>query len=324
MTATRPNPDPMSARYRHFERLKSACQRLAPLPTAVACPEDRNSLAGALQARDEGLIDPVLVGDPNRIAQAAELAGQVIGSTEIVAADGEAACAGRAVGLVHDGRVRAVMKGNLHSDTLLAQVVRREGGLRTTRRISHVFVLDVPGFDRLLHVTDGALNIAPSLEAKVDIAGNAIELARACGAEPPKVAALSAVETVNPQMPSSLDAALLARMAARGQISGALVDGPLAMDNAVSIDAARIKGIDSEVAGRADVLLVPTIEAGNMVVKALTFVAGGETAGIVLGAQVPVMLTSRADSALAREISCVLALLLDDFRRQGHSLLASS
>lgn len=307
------------ADFPNFARLRAACRGIDPMPTAVACPDDANSLGGTLAAMRGGLIDPVLVGDPARIRAAARALGADVDEARIVAADSEQAAARAAVALAAEGRVRAVMKGNLHSDTLLGCVVARDAGLRTERRLSHVFVVDVPRFGRLLHVTDGALNIAPDLVAKIDIARNAIDLAAACGASPPRVAALSAVETVNPQMPSSLDAALLTRMAERGQIRGALLDGPLAMDNAVDEQAARVKGITSEVAGRADVLLVPTIEAGNMVVKALTFVGGGETAGIVLGARVPVMLTSRADSPLAREMSCVLALLFDDWRRTGAS-----
>ena len=304
------------------------------MPTAIVCPDDANSLQGALTAQRAGLIVPLLIGDPARIRAAADAAGADLSGIELIdacdvagsSAPGSTASAA-AVALVQQGRARAIMKGNLHSDTLLGQLVRRDSGLRTGRRLSHTFVTDMPGFDRLLQVTDGALNIAPDLATKVDIAVNAIELAAACGAQPPRVAVLAAVETVNPQMPASVDAALITRMADRDQIAGlpaggALIDGPLAMDNAVDAAAARTKGIRSSVAGHADVLLVPDIEAGNMVVKALTFVAGAETAGLVLGGRVPVILTSRADSPRARLVSCVLGLLLDDYRRTGRSRVA--
>ncbi len=312
------------ARYPHFARLRDACRGLPALPTAVVRPDDANSLGGAIAAWRAGLIQPVLVGARDRIAAAALGLGEDISAFESVDAADEADAASRAVEMVHLGRVRSIMKGNLHTDVLLRALFRRDSGLRTERRLSHVFVTDTPGFDRPLFVTDSALNIAPDLEAKLDIVRNAIDLARACGVEPPRVAIVSAVETVNPKMASTIDAALIAKMADRGQIPGALIDGPLAMDNAVNADAARTKGIRSEVAGRADVLLMPTIECGNVLVKALTFVAGGESAGIVLGGTVPVMLTSRADSPTARLVSCALALLLDDWRRHGRSRLGSA
>ncbi|HMN80210.1 MAG TPA: bifunctional enoyl-CoA hydratase/phosphate acetyltransferase [Burkholderiaceae bacterium] len=337
--ATRPRRagrSQMPGPYRHFDRLEAACAGLAPMPTAIVCPDDALSLQGALATMRAGFIVPLLIGDAAKIRAAADAAGVDLDGIELIdacdaagssSAPGSAAAAA-AVALVQQGRARAIMKGNLHSDTLLGQIVRREGGMRTGRRLSHAFVTDMPGFDRLVHVTDGALNIAPDLATKVDIAINAIELAAACGAQPPRVAVLAAVETVNPQMPASVDAALIARMADRDQITGlpaggVLIDGPLAMDNAIDAAAARTKRIRSEVAGRADVLLVPDIEAGNMVVKALTFIAGAETAGLVLGGRVPVMLTSRADSPRARLVSCVLGLLLDDYRSTGRSRVAA-
>lgn len=306
----------------HFDRLLDACRGLPPVPTAVACPDDTNALGGALEAARAGLIDPLLVGEPARIHAAAQALGATIPDAWIVEAQGEDGAAERAVALVREGRAHAVMKGSLHTAALLSPVVRRTGGLRAGRRLSHVFVVDAPGHDRLLFVSDAAMNIAPTLAAKVDIVVNAVELAAACGATPPRVAVLAAVETVTPSMPATLDAALLAKMSERGQLRGAIVDGPLAMDNAVSPDAARTKGIRSEVAGRADVLVTPTIEAANMLVKGLSFVGGADSAGIVLGGTVPVMLTSRADSARARLVSCALAVLLDDYRHTGRSRVA--
>lgn len=307
-----------TAHYQHFERLQAACEALDPLPTSVACPNNLPALQGALEAADAGLIQPVLVGDPNKIRGAADQAGVNPADLDIVPATDEYDAAARAVQLVHEGRSRAVMKGNLHSDVLLSAVIARDTGLRAERRISHVFTMDVPGFDRLFHVTDGALNVAPDLKTKIDITHNAGDLAIACGAPRPKVAVMSAVESATDNIPSSVQAAELAAL--NDDVFPRLdVHGPLAMDNAMSPEAARIKKIDHPVAGHADVLVVPSIESGNMVVKALTFVAGAETAGIVLGARVPVMLTSRADSPLARRMSCVLALLLSHFQRTGES-----
>lgn len=222
--------------------------------------------------------------------------------------------------MVNAKEVRAVMKGNVHSDELLAQVVKKEGGLRTSRRISHVFVMDVPTKSNLLFISDAAINIAPDLTTKVDIVQNAIELAIACGLETPKVGVLAAVETVNVNMPSTLDAAALAKMADRGQIRGGVVDGPLAMDNAIDMQAARTKGITSLVAGQADVLIVPNLEAGNMLAKELTFVARAEAAGLVVGCKAPVILTSRADNDRARLASCALAQLYDYWRQTGEAL----
>jgi len=298
--------------YKHFSRLQAACTNLDPLPTAVACPNNAPAFEGALQAADLGFINPVMVGDPDLIAKAADEVGCSADRFEVVPARDEYDAAERAVALVHEGRANAVMKGNLHSDVLLAAVVARDTGLRGKRRLSHVFAMDVPGYDRLFHVTDGALNIAPDVKTRIDIIKNAGELAMACGVKRPKIATMSAVESVNENIQSSVDAGELAAMNDT-EFKDFDVHGPLAMDNAMDPEAARIKKIDHPVAGHADVLVVPTIEAGNMVVKALTFVGGAETAGIVLGAKVPVMLTSRADSPLARQMSCVLALLFERF-----------
>jgi phosphate butyryltransferase len=243
-----------------------------------------------------------------------------ISAITLLDVESHSAAAAKAVAMVHSKDVRAIMKGNVHSDELLGQVVKREGGLRTSRRISHVFVMDVPTRHSLLFISDAAINIAPDLTTKVDIVQNAIEIAIACGIEIPKVGVLAAVETVNINMPSTLDAAALAKMADRGQIRGGLVDGPLAMDNAVDMQAARTKGISSLVAGQADVLVVPNIEAGNMLAKQLTFVARAEAAGIVVGARVPVILTSRADNDRARLASCAVAQLYDHWRENGEAL----
>lgn len=304
-----------------FDRLLQACANQPALPTAVACPNNEPALAGVLEAADAGLIAPVLVGEPDRISAAASALSIDVARFPVVPADGEEQAAARAVEQVRLGHAQAVMKGNLHSDVLLGAIVKRETGLRTDKRLSHVFVTEMPGFDRLLAISDGALNIAPDLQSRADIIENAGVLARAYGVVTPRVAILSAVELVNPAIQSSVDAAELKAMAAQGRFDGLLVDGPLAMDNAISAEAARIKGIQSEVAGHADILAVPTIENGNMVVKALTFIAGADAAGIVMGARVPVMLTSRADSPLARKMSCVLAVLVAHFQRTGQSLL---
>jgi len=280
-------------------------------------------MAGVMEAVDAGLIAPVLVGEPDRIAAACQALGIKSDRFPVIAADGEAEAATRAVEQVHLGNAAAVMKGNLHSDVLLGAVVKRDIGLRTDKRLSHVFVTDMPGFDRLIAVTDGALNIAPDVASRADIIENAGLLARAYGVTIPNVAVMSAVETVNPAIQSSIDAQALTALSDDGRFVGLNVYGPLAMDNAISLGAAKIKGIESEVAGRADILAVPTIECGNMVVKALTFIAGADAAGIVMGAKVPVMLTSRADSPLARRMSCVLAVLVAHYQANGKSLLTA-
>jgi phosphate butyryltransferase len=296
-------------RHRHFDALIDRAEPLPALPTAVVCPESPEALTGALMARDGTIIDPLLVGDAARIRALAADIGADLTGLDIVDAPGEANAAARAVALAREGRAGAVMKGHLHTDILLRAVLDRDAGLRVARRLSHVFVMDVPGLDHPLLLTDAAVNIAPDLETKVDIVQNAISLAQSLGLKEPRVGILSAVETVKPEIPSSVDAALLAKMAERGQITGALVDGPLAMDNAVSLAAARTKGIRSAVAGRAEVLVVPGIDAGNMLAKLLTHLAHAEAAGIVLGARVPVILPSRADSAKARLAACAVAAI---------------
>ncbi len=308
----------------HFARLVAAAKTLPPLPTAVVCPDDRHALGGTLLSAAKGLIAPILIGDAARIRAAAQELGADLTHFEIVDISDPHDAAARAVALVLAGQAAAIMKGNLHSDALLAEVVKKDGGLRSHRRISHVFAVDAPTIDHLLFISDAAINIAPDLATKVDIVQNAIDLARACGIAEPRVGVLSAVETVNPHIPSTLDAAALAKMAERGQIKGGIVDGPLAMDNAVDIAAAKTKGIVSLVAGRADVLIVPNLEAGNMLAKEFTFVAKAEAAGLVLGARAPVMLTSRADNDRARLGSCALAQLYDYWRRTGQSAVQTS
>ncbi len=312
-------PELTVERHTHFDRLLQACDDVRPINTAVAAPEDEASLGGALLAWRRGLIVPILVGDRARIAAVAEAQGEDLADLEVVDAAGHDKAAACAVALVKEGRASAIMKGYLHSDELLGQITKPEGGLRTLRRISHVFVMDLPGLPHPLIVTDAAINIAPDLDAKVDIVQNAIDLARAIGIEQPRVAVLSAIETVSTKIPSTVDAAVLSKMAERGQIKGGIVDGPLAMDNAVDVGAAKTKGIVSLVAGHAEVLVAPNLEAGNMMAKELTFMAHAEAAGLVLGAQVPVMLTSRADDERARLVSCALAQLYDVWQRTGRS-----
>jgi phosphotransacetylase/acyl dehydratase len=308
----------------HFARLIDAAAALPPMPTAVVCPDDANSLGGALLSMRRGLIEPLLLGDRARIEAAARAAGVDISALVVEDLPDHGKAAARAVALVHEGRVRAIMKGNLHSDELLAQVVKKDGGLRAGRRISHVFVLDVPTLDHPLFISDAAINIAPDLATKADIVQNAIDVALACGVPRPRVAVLSAVETVSLNIPSSMDAAILAKMAERGQIVGGIVDGPLAMDNAMDLGAARAKKLDSPVAGAAQVLIVPNLEAGNMLAKQLTFVSRAQPAGLVVGARVPVMLTSRADNDQARLASCALAQLYDAYRRDGRPALEAA
>ncbi len=303
----------------HFGALVVKAAKLPPLRTAVVCPEDHNSLGGALLSAERGLIEPILIGDPERINAAAKALGADLSRFSIESIADPHLAAARAVAMVLEGKVAAVMKGDLHSDILLGEVVKKDGGLRTSRRISHVFALDVPTLDEILYISDAAINIAPDLMTKVDIVQNAVDLARACGLQQPRVGILSAVETINPAIASTLDAAILSKMAERGQIRGAIVDGPLAMDNAIDLEAARTKGITSLVAGRANVLIVPNLESGNMLAKELTFVARAEAAGLVLGAKVPVMLTSRADNDRARLASCALAQLYQYYRREGRA-----
>jgi phosphotransacetylase len=303
-------PDIILHRHTHLDRLMQGAARAPALTAAVAWPCDRDSLLGPLQAMRDGGLRPVLVGPRAAITKAAEAAGVTLDGAELVEAATPVEAAMAAVKLCRDGAAQALMKGSLHTDELMSAVVSREGGLRTARRISHVFAMDVPSYPKALFVTDAAINIAPDLMTKVDIVQNAVDMLRALGNPRPKVAILSAVETVNPKIQGSMDAALLCKMADRGQITGAVLDGPLAFDNAVSRAAAEIKKIVSPVAGEADILVVPDLEAGNMVAKQLSYLAGADSAGIVLGARVPIILTSRADSVASRLASIALARLL--------------
>ena len=293
-----------------FRQLIASACRAAPIATGVVHPCDETSLAGALDAAAEGLILPVLVGPQAKIRKAAAATKRSLDGIEIVDVPHSHAAAERAVLLAREGRVHALMKGSLHTDELMGAVVKPDTGLATDRRMSHVFALDVPHYPKMLFVTDAAVNIYPDLETKRDIVQNAIDLARALGIEVPKVAILSAVETVYPKITSTVDAAALCKMVDRGQITGGLVDGPLAFDNAVSKVAADAKGIVSTVAGAADILVAPDLEAGNMIAKQLVYLAGADAAGIVMGARVPIMLTSRADGSLARLTSSALAQLV--------------
>lgn len=297
----------------HFARFLNLCAPLPALRTAVICPEEETALAGALLAAGENLIEPILVGHHDRIQKTADDAKLDIGHLEIVHADGEEASAHAGVDLVVEGRAEALMKGYIHSDTYLAAVIRKNNGLRTQQRTSHCFVMDVPNWPKPVIITDAALNVAPEVKHKLSIAQNAIDLGRALEMEQPKVAVLSAVESPSEAIPSSIEARAVADAARDGAISGGLVDGPFALDNAVSVEAAKLKGITSPVAGHADILLVPTVEAGNILFKALTFMCGSETSGLVVGAKVPVILTSRADSEEARIASCALAVLYHRF-----------
>jgi phosphate acetyltransferase len=289
------------------------------MSTAVAHPCDQSSLEGAVKAAEMGLIRPILVGPAAKIAAVAQECKLDISPYECVDVPHSHAAAAKAVEMVRAGRAEALMKGSLHTDELMGAVVQRDTGLRTNRRISHCFVMDVPALDQAIIITDAAVNIFPTLQDKVDIIQNAIDLAQALGRTSPKVAILSAMETVNPSVPSTIEAAALCKMAERGQITGGILDGPLALDNAIDLTAAQIKKIDSPVAGQADILVVPDLEAGNMLAKSLTFMAGADAAGIVLGARVPIILTSRADSLIARLASCAVAALVAAARRQDTS-----
>ncbi len=298
-----------------YERVLERCQALEPVPTAVAHPCEASALAGAVEAAQKKLIIPILTGPLAKIAEIAKTAGIDLAGIEIIDVPHSHAAAEKAVALVREGRAEVLMKGSLHTDELMSAVVSREGGLRTGRRISHVFLMDVPTYHKVLVVTDAAINIAPTLEDKVDICQNAIDLAISLGVEKPKVAILAAVETVNSKMPATIDAAALCKMAERGQIKGGLLDGPLAFDNAISKDAAETKGIRSVVAGDPDILLVPDLEAGNILAKQLSFLANADSAGLVLGARVPIILTSRSDSVRSRIASCAVAKLAAHARR---------
>ena len=299
-----------------YEQMLAKCKNLKPVPTAVAHPCEESALSGAIEAANLGLIVPILVGPRDKIEAAAKSAGIDISKHQIVDTPHSHASATKAVELVREAQAELLMKGSLHTDELMSAVVSREGGLRTARRISHVFVMDVPTYHKVLFVTDGAINIAPTLEDKADICQNAIDLIIALGLEKPKVAILSGVETVTSKMPATIDAAALCKMAERGQITGAILDGPLAFDNAISKRAAETKGIRSLVAGDPDILLAPDLEAGNILAKQLSFLANADSAGLVLGARVPIILTSRADSVRSRIASCGVAMLAAHARRK--------
>jgi phosphate acetyltransferase len=309
-------PSPVSK----HDRLIDAANDTAPAPTAVVHPCDAGALGGAIAARDAGLIIPILVGPAARIAAAAREAGIDLEGVEIVDVPHSHAAAARAVALVREGRAGMLMKGSLHTDELMSAALDSASGLRTGRRMSHVFIMDVPGHEETLFITDAAINITPDLETKRDIIQNAIDLCHALGNPAPRVAVLSAVETVTPKIPSTIDAAALCKMAERGQITGGLIDGPLAFDNAIDPEAARIKGIASPVAGRAQVLVVPDLEAGNMLAKNLSFLSRADAAGIVLGARVPIILTSRADSVRTRLASAAVGAILAARRRAAQPI----
>ena len=306
-----------------YEQLLARCRPLAPVPTAVVHPCEATALAGALEAADEGLIIPILVGPADRIAEVADRAGLSVDRRQVVDTPHSHGAAAKAVELVRTGRAELLRTGSLHPDELLGAVVARDTGLRTGRRISHVFVMDVPTYHKVLIVTDAAINIAPTLEDKVDICQNAIDLAVSLGVSRPKLAILAAVETVTSKMPATIDAACLCKMADRGQITSAVLDGPLAFDNAISAQAARTKGIRSEVAGDPDILLTPDLEAGNILAKQLSVLARADSAGLVLGARVPIILTSRADNVRSRIASCGIAMLVAHARRQTLASVAS-
>ncbi len=302
-------------KHEKYDRLIEKARQAIPPKTAVVHPCDQNSLEGAVDAARLGLMAPILVGPAGRIREVAVGLKLDISALPIVDTEHSHASASRAVELVREGKAEALMKGSLHTDELMSAVVKSDGGLRTARRLSHCFVMDVPGHTDPLIITDAAINIVPTLADKVDILQNAIDLAHILGLAEVRVAILSAVEMVNPKMPSTIEAAALCKMADRGQITGAILDGPLAFDNAISPEAASIKHLTSPVAGRANVILVPDLEAGNMLAKSLSFLAHADAAGIVLGARVPVILTSRADSVQARLASCAVASLIAASRR---------
>ncbi len=308
-----------TARHEKYEHLIAVAKNQRTIKVAVAHPCDVVSLTGVIEARELGLIEPILVGPAERIRAVAAQAGLAIEGLEIVNTQHSHESAAKAVDLVTAGKAEALMKGSLHTDELMGAVVSKQAGIRTSRRISHCFVMDVPNHPEPLIITDAAINIAPTLEEKADIIQNAIDLAHALGVEEVSVAILSAMETVNSKVPSTIEAAALCKMAERGQITGAVLDGPLALDNAISPEAAAIKKIVSPVAGHANVLAVPDLEAGNMLAKSLSFLAGADAAGIVLGARVPIILTSRADSVISRLASCAVAVMVAAARRKSTS-----
>jgi phosphate acetyltransferase len=305
-----------------YDRLISRAKQVSSVKTIVAHPCDETSLRGPIEAAASGIIIPILVGPATKIAAVAREHKLDIEPFEIVDAPHSEAAAAKAVELIHESKGEVLMKGSLHTDELMREVASSKTGLRTARRISHVFIMDVPTYSETLFVTDAAINIAPDLDAKRDIIQNAIDLFTQVGLGTPRVAILSAVETVTSKIPSTIEAAALCKMAERGQIKDGILDGPLAFDNAISLEAAKIKGIKSEVAGRAQILVVPDLEAGNMLAKNLTLMAKADTAGIVLGARVPIVLTSRADSVRSRMASCAAAALYADARRR-HAPLPS-
>ncbi len=306
-----------------YDRLLQLAKQVKPPRTIVVHPCDESSLRGALDSAKAGLIEPVLVGPTEKIRSIAEKCRFDISRFEIVPADHSEAAAAKGVQLIHEAKGEVLMKGSLHTDELMRAVTSGTSGLRTARRISHVFIMDVPTYEETLFITDAAINIFPDLDCKRDIVQNAIDLFAATGHGPPRVAILSAVETVTTKIPSTIDAAALCKMAERGQITGGVLDGPLAFDNAIDPEAAKIKGIKSPVAGRAQILVVPDLEAGNMLAKNLTFLLKADAAGIVLGARVPIILTSRADSLRARMASCAVAALYADARRRAAALPAA-
>ena len=316
---------PTAARpHEKYDRLIAVARKHPPMTVAVCHPCDVVSLESAVEAAKLGLLKPILVGPPARVRDAAAKAGLDISAFELVESMHSHDSAAKSVELVRSGRAEALMKGSLHTDELMAAAVSRESGIRTGRRISHCFVMDVPRHPDALIISDAAVNIAPTLEDKVDIVQNAIDLAHALGVPEVRVAILSAMETVNPKVASTVEAAALCKMADRGQITGAVLDGPLALDNAISPEAAAIKGIVSPVAGCANVLIVPDLEAGNMLAKSLSFLAGADAAGIVLGTRVPIILTSRADSLPTRLASCAVAVLVAAARRAEELARAKS
>jgi phosphate acetyltransferase len=309
--------------YSKYERLIALAKQVPPAATVVAHPCDETSLRGVTEAAKAGIVIPILVGPAAKITAVAQQHGIEIGRYELVDAPHSEAAAAKAVELIHESRGELLMKGSLHTDELMREVASSKTGLRTARRISHVFIMDVPTHADTLFITDAAINIFPDLEAKRDIVQNAIDLFTQVGLGTPRVAILSAVETVTPKIPSTIEAAALCKMAERGQITGGVLDGPLAFDNAVDPQAAEIKGIESAVAGRAQILVVPDLEAGNMLAKNLTFLAKADAAGIVLGARVPIILTSRADSVRSRMASCAVAVLYAHARRKNTTLPAA-
>ena len=305
-----------------YERLLARCKDVPPITTAIAHPCDDVSVSAAIDAARAGILQPILVGPAERIRRVAKDLKLDVDGYQIEDAPHSQASAARAVELVRQGRAEVLMKGSLHTDELMSEVVKKDTGLRTSRRVSHAFVMDVPTYHKVLTVTDAAVNIFPTLDDKRDIVQNAIDFMRALGVERPKVAILSAVETVTSKIPSTIDAAALCKMADRGQIEGGVLDGPLAFDNAISAEAARTKKIASPVAGDPDILVVPDLEAGNILVKNLTFLSRADAAGIVLGARVPIILTSRADSERTRLASCAVAVLYAHARRSRAAVAA--